>query len=758
MGDFFQQVSKLLTISPGSLIYHLVLTFSLTGALVFILNRRNTVRLPADSRAAIALGIMLALRVVLFILAGFFWQGLINEHLILPPLDRAIALLSVVLIGWMWAYPQPNRLADAGVWLLGLITVLLYVFSMVWWVEQGSTSNYDGTWADLTTQTSAVFILLVGILILLIRKPNGWGNGLSMLVLLLAGYVIYLIQLPIDSDFAAAVRVSQLVAYPLLLGLSLRFTATQPARKFSPPFAPRQPSNPSIDSDLLQNILALGTETEPDKLCKNITRTVASAVPAEICLLISVPDESDHFTVYCGHDLVRERHMDGFTTSGKRIPVIAASIRKGTPQALSPGSASPDLATLAASINLNQAGHLLFSPINDSEGKSLAGLILLSPYSKRGWTGEEQAILQRFSQPLAQLLHHTQMLAGLQLELEHTRQALQEAQAQLEQAESIEENLPLTELGWAEVGAVAAIYDTQHNQSFEASESEYIEGELRLALEELARLKGALSDADQQMLDLKNQMDGRHLSGEQNQTLTLTIQELRQSMSAVVGYTDFLLGESVGILGTLQRKFLERIRISTERINRLVDDLSQVTSVKNGRHLIRFEPVDLNAAIVEAIANTSDQLQEKGIALKLDLPDELPQIHTDQVALQQILTYLLENAGEVTPANEEISLRAILQGDERDRTFYLIQVSDKGGGVATADIPRLFVRIPRGDIASTPGVSTENNNLYIVNRIVDTLGGRIWVDSQTGIGSTFSILLPIEPEFQTLDETGDLAG
>ncbi len=283
-------------------------------------------------------------------------------------------------------------------------------------------------------------------------------------------------------------------------------------------------------------------------------------------------------------------------------------------------------------------------------------------------------------------------------------------------------------------------------------DSDYVEGELRLALEEIARLNSALSDADQQILNMQNQMGTSRLLSDQNQAFIGTIQELRQSMAAVIGYTDFLLAESVGILGSMQRKFLERVKVSTERMNRLVENLVGMTSVKDSRHLIKFEPVDIKEVVQEAIANTDDLLREKSISLKLDMPEDTPQIETDRIALQQMITNLLENAVQATPPKDEVSLRAVLQNDDQDRSYYLIQIADKGGGIAIADMPRVFSRMPHGDGKPIPGLGCDSQHLSIVKRLVETLEGRIWVDSEPEVGATFSILLPTNQQPATADE------
>jgi signal transduction histidine kinase len=746
MGNILAEISSLITTAPGNLTYYLVVAFSIVGSCALLIYRQNQSPSVESRRAFIALAVIIALWVGLFILAGLSWQGLIDERLVMPPLDRGVTLLSVLLIAWMWVFPRPARFADAATGLLAVLVVAFYVFTMVWWAGQGGASYYDGTWADLVAQYASIAMLAVACVLLFLGKPNSYGIGFGMLLLLLAGVVIYLLQLPLASDYAGAIRLAQMAAYPLLFALPLRFPQVAVERKNAlQPAAPQRRIH-GIDPALVEQFLALGTETDPNKISQAITRTVANAVPAEVCLLISSIDDRDSLTVYGGYDVVRERYLEGTSMRCQNIPAVAAAMQEGLPQSLSPDDSFADLASLSKTLNLGQVGYLLCAPILSEQGETLAGLILLSPYTRKGFSAEEQATLASFTHPLAQLLQRIRMLAEAESESAQLA-ALAYRELEVETSGQVA-------LAQAGIAASAAFYDYGPGENPAENEAGYMEAELRLALEEVARLKGSLSDADQQLLALQKQMDTTHLSADQNEALLATIQELRQTMSAVVGYTDFLLNESVGILGTLQRRFLERVKISTERMNRLVEDLGQITSVKEGRRLIQFTPVDFNEIVSDAIANTEDQRAEKNITLHLDIPVAAPQIHTDRVALQQVLTHLLDNAGDITPADDEVTLRAILQSDDFERKFFLIQVSDSGGGIAVGDIPRVFSRRVRGQTQPIPGVSASHNNLFIVKRLVDALEGRIWVDSEPDLGSTFSILLPVSPEAPLDDGSG----
>jgi signal transduction histidine kinase len=175
-----------------------------------------------------------------------------------------------------------------------------------------------------------------------------------------------------------------------------------------------------------------------------------------------------------------------------------------------------------------------------------------------------------------------------------------------------------------------------------------IEKELKATLQEVARLQNQIAESNIRVHELEK----GHVSvksTEQAEVLASISQELRQPLSSIVGYTDLLLGESVGILGALQRKFVERVKASTERIRSLTDDMIQITTLETELNDLKAEMVDINSIIDHAMSYTSSQVREKNISINLDLPKNLPPIQADRDALQQILIHLLQNAGAATP-------------------------------------------------------------------------------------------------------------
>jgi signal transduction histidine kinase len=276
----------------------------------------------------------------------------------------------------------------------------------------------------------------------------------------------------------------------------------------------------------------------------------------------------------------------------------------------------------------------------------------------------------------------------------------------------------------------------------EHREEDHLETEMRDTLKEMARLQNALAGANMKILSLE--MQNRTVmpsDTEVQEVIISTIQELRQPITSVIGYTDLLMAETVGLLGTLQRKFLERVRASTERMRSLLEDLIRITVIEGGKLELTSGLVDTAEVIDAAVAATRGQIQEKGISLQLDLPDDLPKLRADQDALEQIMVHLLQNASSVTPPDGVILFRACVEENE-EQPYLLLQVTDSGGGIPPEDLPRIFFRNFRAENPLIQGIGDKGIGLSIAKVLVESHGGRIWVDSISGKSATFSVLIP----------------
>jgi signal transduction histidine kinase len=764
MIQIIQQALTILTTPPGNLTYHLIVTFLIVMVLQAAQVTWRARGLPEDRRMAIGLSLLLLTRVVLFLSALIAGQDLGIPAVLFPILDRTVTALSLAIIVWLWAFPQTMRLADAASLLIGLLAITLSVFTFVWWSNQDLDAFFNASFPDLVWQVFSLVLLLLGALMLFARRPIGWGVGVVMLAVLALGHALHLLAPLPGSDYPGLVRLFQLIAYPLLYFLPQRFIAAVSAPAVpTTQAAVAERRRYSLSPTAFESFLSLAAGSEPGQVCRAIVRTVSEALLADICLLIAPPDEDGNMAIECGYDLIREQYRDGGYLFIQQVSMLATALQRGRVLRLPANSSSDDLAGLSESLNISRAGSLLAVPLLNRAEETLLGLVLLTPYSNRTWTPEDQNYLVGVSRPLADIVLRSRQFGSLaEVSLEQDEEVLRP----LEELESLKAG---SATAGAELASQQAVRETIAELQVEnrrlqqalddarsgetsAAEVDQLQAELRLALEELAYLRNQLGEADEKLIAVQNaEPDALSSEGssdasavETRQAITSLAQELRQPMSSIIGYTDLLLSESAGILGALQRKFLERVKVSTERIGALVEDLIQVTALDSGSSALTPQPIDLYEVIQETVGQAGAQIQAKELDLRLDLPEILPHLHADRDAIQQALFHLLQNAVSATPEQGQVSLRAHFESSPDQPDYLLIQVADQGGGIPPEDLSRVFSRLYRADNVLIQGVGDTGVGLSIVKQLVEAHGGRVWVDTDLGHGSIFSLLLPVD--------------
>ena len=215
----------------------------------------------------------------------------------------------------------------------------------------------------------------------------------------------------------------------------------------------------------------------------------------------------------------------------------------------------------------------------------------------------------------------------------------------------------------------------------------------------------------------------------QRDFLAMVTHELRTPLTAVKGYAQLL--EQRGVYSA---EAVRTIREQATLLERLVGDLMQASELEAGRLSLQLESVDLVAEVRAAVDQL--QAQTEGHRLRMDAPDRLPAGRWDPDRIGQVLSNLLSNAIKYSPDGGEILVRV-----EDGGTEARVAVTDHGLGVPPDALPRLFDRFYR--VGSASGSARgQGLGLYISRGIVEAHGGRIAVQSQPGIGSTFSFSLP----------------
>jgi signal transduction histidine kinase len=732
----------------------------------------------------LGLNLILIAQLALFLSSGLAWQNIVSAHIFLPVFDRAVIVFSLVWIGWLWAFPHANRIADIVTGILNLGILILFFFTLSLWSREGASLAFNGSWQDWSWGFAGITAVVLAIAMVLIQRPNGWAIGVGMAALNLAGLLAHLFLAESSGDFAAFIRLAQLAAFPLLPGLLTR-QSLPPSSKTSAAqvqagqtaLSPAPPGRLARISDprSIHPWIDLNLQNEPVRICTGVAHAVAQSMMADICFVASAPtDARGPFIIQGGYDLVREEDLPGTILEQSQVPGLASALLKArAPRLLTSESRPPDLKALADVLKLKDVGNILVIPLTHM-GKPWGGLILLSPYSNRSWTSEDQNLLASESEAITAILIRAQGQFERKNEVERLKENLAAAsretdelrehnQQLLNDIQNLRSAVPVKTGASADLEALVAVQqDTQEALTTLQNENSrlknllktgpasntydtaQVENELRPVLQEVARLQNQLAKSNTRISELEHANPSLTSAGAENlPAIADIVHELRQPMSSIMGYTDLLLAESIGILGKAQKKFLEHIRSSSERLRILIDDLVTITS-PGPSHTAAPQPVvNLNDVIDEAIGELGPKMRDRSIQLHLDLPEQVPTLRSDKDAIFQIINQLLQNAVQITPPEGTISLRAHHQHDG-SLEFIVLQVTDGGGGIVTDDLQRVFTQRHRSDGTPIPGIAENGVGLPVTKTLVDSIGGRIWVDSEMGITSTFTVLLPIQ--------------
>jgi signal transduction histidine kinase len=222
-----------------------------------------------------------------------------------------------------------------------------------------------------------------------------------------------------------------------------------------------------------------------------------------------------------------------------------------------------------------------------------------------------------------------------------------------------------------------------------------------------------------------------------NKFLGIAAHDLRSPIGIVKSYTQLFLDGYLGDVPDSQREILEKIDRNCETMLILINDLLDVSAIESGHLELKLRPVDLAAFLRECHAANALLAKSKNVELVLDLAPDLPTVMMDPDRINQAINNLVTNALKYSYPQTVVTLRARREGDE-----VTISVQDQGQGIPAQELGKLFTDFGRTSVRPTGGEKSVGLGLAIVKRMVEAHGGRIGVESQVGVGSTFTFTLP----------------
>ncbi|MDT3425192.1 two-component system phosphate regulon sensor histidine kinase PhoR [Paenibacillus forsythiae] len=220
--------------------------------------------------------------------------------------------------------------------------------------------------------------------------------------------------------------------------------------------------------------------------------------------------------------------------------------------------------------------------------------------------------------------------------------------------------------------------------------------------------------------------------------------ELKTPVAAVKGFAETLLGGGVKDERTVN-SFLQIIYDENERLNRLIGDILELSKIESKRVQLECSPVHLASFFDSLLETMSKVAEKKSISLSADVPEELF-IEGDEDKLRQIFLNLLSNAISYTHEGGNVKVRAVNRQKADGKETVVFTVTDTGIGIPRKDLPRIFERFYRVDKARSRSSGGTGLGLSIVKHLMDLHHGTISVESDLGIGSTFTLELPLLQE------------
>lgn len=697
MMSFIQQVFTLLTSDPGNLTYHLVLAFSIAGALQVAIFREWGADIRRGKRLLVGLILLLLLRILLFLGAGLAWQRISQAEYLLPLVDRVVSFLGVVIITWLWAYPEPKRAADWMFSLVGALSLTISLWGILLWVNLGSHQTVNGSWFDLYASAMTGFFLCLGGLFLVIRRQSGWLTGLFLLLILAGGYVLHYYTLPQNGDYSGAVRLSQLIAYPLLLLLPQRAASrnvhTTGEELSRTPTLEQDKVDRSLkafDWQSWKPLFELGADAPLEQVWQTMAGCLCRGMGAEVCVLLSPPDSATRLqvlAVYQG-DTTQPCPAGAFETV--QIPVIAAAFRQGRAFRLPASSTSPDVASLARLLSMDRIGHVLAAPVLTSNGRAALGIVLLSPVAdERPWKVEHQHQLGEATHILAYILQHAEHVASLQAELAQTRLDVISAQEQVKSGMS--EQHRLMDL----VTTLRQKLDTTNVDAWPqpSDELEQVKGELQLALQELASLREEP-------------------------------------------------GSKFSVASPTKQVELEQMKTSLQAMSRSLDDMMHAVAAQLTQAPSASVSYQLDDLLKECVEQVSARFAGKRMRIEVNKSGRLPSVSTNRSLLMSILTNFLSEAGLALPDESCLDLNVRYSaaiGNPGRLEFHLTSIASL--------LPNAWLPESADDTGAshdTPGKIEFVKGQFTVEPLITSAGGRLWIDQDAQGGSVVHVVMPVE--------------
>jgi PAS domain S-box-containing protein len=228
--------------------------------------------------------------------------------------------------------------------------------------------------------------------------------------------------------------------------------------------------------------------------------------------------------------------------------------------------------------------------------------------------------------------------------------------------------------------------------------------------------------------------------------------ELRTPLTSIKGSVDNMLDGLTGSLNEKQVRYLARIKSNADRLSRLINDLLDLSRIESGRVEVRSTTLTLTALAEEVAEHLKSLAAEKLIRIEVPSPDPKITVWADRDKVTQVLINLIGNAVKFTPQNGKVTVALEKKGDD----YVQISIDDTGPGILPEEKNKIFSKFYQFADIDKQKPKGSGLGLAISKALVEMHGGRIWVESEVGKGSTFYFTLPARQPF-TLEQVSEVS-
>lgn len=782
---FWQTFSTFFSEPPGNAVYYLVTLFALQ--VVFAISLGQWLR-HRQNRAAwrtfCAAGMLISLRLLLLL---FVWwsQASGSPTAVWQPIITSFITLTAVLLVWALIPPPAHlpRLTDGLLLLTLLILGLLALTLTLNWQAQDSAIPYAQSgqatiWSVLAALSAALGFAASAANPSTRRSLHPW-----ILLLLLLSNSLYTFQLLTNQGTAGVnwLRLSELIIFPLWAALAYR-QALLPLLDVPVP----QAANPQTAQTLIEAATVLHSlEAEPRQ--QTAVTFIQSLLPAAF-VGIGVIEPGRRYIHLISNlpqanaDAPRTWHTD----LTEWTPFRTILRKKEGLELIPSGPGTRHLYELYTQLNLGPLGALWVEPLLVN-GDVMGIMLLAKANGRTRWSNTEQLTATAAGRFIAQALHNSHQhnqairqtrvenaaiasgtavsgrIIALEEEVERLTDTLASSNARAIQAENraaeatrrafdLAQTVALLEGGRqhlttsqleAEVQTLReALTNAEETLALAAADDNGISPEWVLLA--ITRYSGALEEAQDQIARLQAQLHN-HPPDATREMLVALMQELRTPITSISGFANLLLGETMGLLGSKQRDFVQRIQANGVRLGQSVDQILQLLNEQPAPESRETAVAHLPTLLETAVLEMAPLIQAQQLHLHLEIAENLPPLTISPADMHLILTNLLANACRASGPNGHVTITA--QQHRMDTFAYLqLTITDSGLGLTPAELTRVFQVQMHTTTPLIAGLGDTAAGLPMVQNLIHHAGGRIWAASTPGHGSTFTLIFPTAPD------------